>query len=127
MGLARLLEQMGDFLAVLELFEQLADALKVGGRRLVEQIGLAADDQHRPLGCVLAPAGEAGSDQLGCGGIKCLASFGDLSAQPCLGLGQSQTSKPAANVIADFGDRKSTRLNSSHLVNSYAVFCMKKK
>src|SRR5256885_1333702 len=25
------------------------------------------------------------------------------------------------------GDRKSTRLNSSHLVNSYAVFCLKKK
>src|SRR2546426_2908375 len=24
-------------------------------------------------------------------------------------------------------DRKSTRLNSSHLVNSYAVFCLKKK
>src|SRR5256885_12949705 len=29
----------------------------------------------------------------------------------------------AANVI----DRKSTRLNSSHLVISYAVFCLKKK
>src|SRR5256885_13311391 len=27
----------------------------------------------------------------------------------------------------DFGDRKSTRLNSSHLVISYAVFCLKKK
>src|SRR2546426_6038614 len=26
-----------------------------------------------------------------------------------------------------FGDRKSTRLNSSHLVISYAVFCLKKK
>src|SRR5947199_6813712 len=25
------------------------------------------------------------------------------------------------------GDRKSTRLNSSHLGNSYAVFCLKKK
>src|SRR2546426_4796097 len=25
------------------------------------------------------------------------------------------------------GDRKSTRLNSSHLVISYAVFCLKKK
>src|SRR2546426_2917488 len=25
-----------------------------------------------------------------------------------------------------FGDRKSTRLNSSHLVISYAVFCLKK-
>src|SRR2546426_7940897 len=27
----------------------------------------------------------------------------------------------------DFRDRKSTRLNSSHLVISYAVFCLKKK
>src|SRR5256885_12964805 len=27
----------------------------------------------------------------------------------------------------DFQDRKSTRLNSSHLVISYAVFCLKKK
>src|SRR5256885_13339134 len=26
---------------------------------------------------------------------------------------------------APFGDRKSTRLNSSHLVISYAVFCLK--
>src|SRR5256885_12064561 len=28
---------------------------------------------------------------------------------------------------ADLEDRKSTRLNSSHLVISYAVFCLKKK
>src|SRR5256885_11194023 len=28
---------------------------------------------------------------------------------------------------ADSPDRKSTRLNSSHLVISYAVFCLKKK
>src|SRR5205814_10407356 len=28
---------------------------------------------------------------------------------------------------ADAGDRKSTRLNSSHLGISYAVFCLKKK
>src|SRR3989454_3224911 len=27
----------------------------------------------------------------------------------------------------DLADRKSTRLNSSHLVISYAVFCLKKK
>src|SRR2546426_6561448 len=32
------------------------------------------------------------------------------------------------DVVADAGqDRKSTRLNSSHLVISYAVFCLKKK
>src|SRR5205807_6101920 len=30
-------------------------------------------------------------------------------------------------VAALGGDRKSTRLNSSHLVISYAVFCLKKK
>src|SRR5256885_7099854 len=29
--------------------------------------------------------------------------------------------------VARLGDRKSTRLNSSHLVISYAVFCLKKK
>ena len=30
-------------------------------------------------------------------------------------------------IGAAVGDRKSTRLNSSHLVISYAVFCLKKK
>src|SRR5256885_11473090 len=29
--------------------------------------------------------------------------------------------------VDSFEDRKSTRLNSSHLVISYAVFCLKKK
>src|SRR5258708_18396270 len=29
--------------------------------------------------------------------------------------------------LADQGDRKSTRLNSSHQIISYAVFCLKKK
>src|SRR5439155_13513801 len=30
-------------------------------------------------------------------------------------------------VEAELGDRKSTRLNSSHVASSYAVFCLKKK
>src|SRR5699024_12575045 len=34
--------------------------------------------------------------------------------------------KPA-NLIRFAGDRKSTRLNSSHVSISYAVFCLKKK
>src|SRR2546426_1338768 len=33
----------------------------------------------------------------------------------------------APDRVADRLDRKSTRLNSSHLVISYAVFCFKKK
>src|SRR5471030_2383117 len=34
---------------------------------------------------------------------------------------------PLYSPIAPGGDRKSTRLNSSHLGISYAVFCLKKK
>src|SRR5256885_8180631 len=37
---------------------------------------------------------------------------------------------PVVNELGSvplLGDRKSTRLNSSHLVISYAVFCLKKK
>src|SRR5256885_2984937 len=36
-------------------------------------------------------------------------------------------SSPGRRRLCDQGDRKSTRLNSSHLVISYAVFCLKKK
>src|SRR5256885_9760383 len=36
------------------------------------------------------------------------------------------TAVPSAGRVGDT-DRKSTRLNSSHLVISYAVFCLKKK
>src|SRR5438034_6385908 len=36
--------------------------------------------------------------------------------------------RPGASAKSRFeGDRKSTRLNSSHTVISYAVFCLKKK
>src|SRR5438552_12788789 len=33
----------------------------------------------------------------------------------------------AAEAAVGLGDRKSTRLNSSHQIISYAVFCLKKK
>src|SRR5438874_7327841 len=35
--------------------------------------------------------------------------------------------KATANFFSKIGDRKSTRLNSSHVEISYAVFCLKKK
>src|SRR5260221_1787948 len=37
------------------------------------------------------------------------------------------TGRPVETDIAKSIDRKSTRLNSSHTVISYAVFCLKKK
>src|SRR2546426_7613045 len=47
--------------------------------------------------------------------------FGRRYARCAAGVGAADGSS-AASV-----DRKSTRLNSSHLVISYAVFCLKKK
>src|SRR5205807_8115590 len=38
---------------------------------------------------------------------------------------QESPAKPSGSFFASGGDRKSTRLNSSHLVISYAVFCLK--
>src|SRR5688500_19179517 len=35
--------------------------------------------------------------------------------------------RPPRGALGRPGDRKSTRLNSSHLVSSYAVFCLKEK
>src|SRR5438552_16996918 len=35
--------------------------------------------------------------------------------------------KPLVDEVPDRRDRKSTRLNSSHQIISYAVFCLKKK
>src|SRR3712207_8074241 len=51
------------------------------------------------------------------------------------GSGQSVLAEPGLQVVGevgegerlDLGDRKSTRLNSSHANISYAVFCLKKK
>src|SRR5256885_4152665 len=64
---------------------------------------------------------------------------GEAASRAHLGLpGQQQqlleqvvrTGKPVVLVLSrqtEMRDRKSTRLNSSHLVISYAVFCLKKK
>src|SRR5256885_6962064 len=56
--------------------------------------------------------------------------YGSATGLPA-GGSPSWTADPTDQVNAQFGsgvaDRKSTRLNSSHLVISYAVFCLKKK
>src|SRR5256885_7434389 len=42
-------------------------------------------------------------------------------------LGHLRRTVGERSAVQKGGDRKSTRLNSSHLVISYAVFCLKKK
>src|SRR5690606_40746353 len=49
-------------------------------------------------------------------------SFPRSISRSTAGCRQSRTSSPAARR-----DRKSTRLNSSHVKSSYAVFCLKKE
>src|SRR2546426_8086851 len=46
------------------------------------------------------------------------------SASPCP---RTRARPPRGSPTRSLPDRKSTRLNSSHLVISYAVFCLKKK
>src|SRR5256885_9540908 len=55
-----------------------------------------------------------------CDGFLIEVVTGCARNTPVVGLNRSN---PTTGVL----DRKSTRLNSSHLVISYAVFCLKKK
>src|SRR5438067_7623566 len=42
-------------------------------------------------------------------------------------LGKRVATPDGVGRVGDLEDRKSTRLNSSHVSSSYAVFCLKKK
>src|SRR5437762_10612806 len=57
----------------------------------------------------------------------CLATalFTILSHEIAHLFGDTGSTRIASNIVQ--GDRKSTRLNSSHRCISYAVFCLKKK
>src|SRR5256885_3255237 len=70
-----------------------------------------------------APARRPGAG--GVPGLRLRALAADLTAARPLLLGTGQASSPTTPSTPP--DRKSTRLNSSHLVISYAVFCLKKK
>src|SRR2546426_53719 len=54
------------------------------------------------------------------------AEFGLHASVPIYSGGLGVLAGDQCKGASDLGDRKSTRLNSSHLVISYAVFCLKK-
>src|SRR3712207_8068920 len=64
------------------------------------------------------------------GTLRKVAEIGYTQVEPC-GLPSNAEALCAelrdAGLTAPSGDRKSTRLNSSHANISYAVFCLKKK
>src|SRR5688572_28847855 len=51
----------------------------------------------------------------------------DLHRNPELAFHEQRTAATLTARVKALGDRKSTRLNSSHSQISYAVFCLKKK
>src|SRR5947208_6185154 len=62
----------------------------------------------------------------------CRRSGAAHPAPDCAGLGgaaqcRAQPGLEGYPVVGQSADRKSTRLNSSHQIISYAVFCLKKK
>src|SRR5256885_10565170 len=64
------------------------------------------------------------------GGRRHSCRAGRCDPAPGGGVGPRRSDPRRSGGAASLGrprDRKSTRLNSSHLVISYAVFCLKKK
>src|SRR5439155_20697442 len=69
---------------------------------------------------LMGPAGSVGSNR---NPVPMTPAFLSLYVPPAMGMAGGTYNDRNAGVI---GDRKSTRLNSSHVAISYAVFCLKK-
>src|SRR6266542_6949424 len=87
-------------------------------RRLVRETALAPDDLIWPLFAV--PGKKVRN------AVKSMPGVFQLSVDELVAEAQAGWDAGVRSVIL-FGDRKSTRLNSSHGSSSYAVFCLKKQ
>src|SRR5690625_6298814 len=58
-------------------------------------------------------------------GLRLIKDVRNLTHVPLIATGQAE--QDITRIMALEKDRKSTRLNSSHVAISYAVFCLKKK
>src|SRR5205807_6724261 len=73
------------------------------------------------------PSCPIGKSECGAGCIFRGAAFSGRAIRAPIRVGPRAFTRKPARAVAKAQDRKSTRLNSSHLVISYAVFCLKKK
>src|SRR5260221_9887563 len=75
---------------------------------------------------LLQAAQELGAEESAHGAVGCLDSRGLRQRKPG-NWAKSASAETSSQSCSTARDRKSTRLNSSHTVISYAVFCLKKK
>src|SRR2546426_4654183 len=123
--------QGGDILAEIETDK--ADVeMEAFGAGVLRKVLVPAGEKA-PVGTLIGVIAEPGDD---IAGVLASAPAPAVAAPPAapapaqpLRPAVVSTPAPAAPAVnaPAVGDRKSTRLNSSHLVISYAVFCLKKK
>src|SRR5258708_16382259 len=95
--------------------------------------GTARGEQESGKSATTKLAEAIGSGQSGaaCSWLRRTCGFGRPGCHRCRLIGGTQLNESALrsndHVAAFHIDRKSTRLNSSHQIISYAVFCLKKK
>src|SRR5439155_9724592 len=101
-----------------ELSQQLPGALNLTGRTALAQLAAVLEQ------CELFIGADSGVMHVAAAaGVPLVALFGSTNAK-AWGPWRPD-GKPC--VVLESQDRKSTRLNSSHVAISYAVFCLKKK
>src|SRR5262245_64654376 len=84
----------------------------------------------RSYPCQQPPWGTLNAVNLNTGEIAWRAPLGQVDELVAKGAPPTGTPNMGGSIVTAGGlvlDRKSTRLNSSHLGISYAVFCLKKK
>src|SRR5205085_11740766 len=100
--------------------EPVGGALPVARQPVLRMLAIVLDvDAVLAVGHHAAARGQEGEDRV----------VGDREAAARVGYEQplGAGDRERRGAAGDVGDRKSTRLNSSHSQISYAVFCLKKK
>src|SRR3989454_4070755 len=88
-----------------------------------KQLGVYRETTWAALAARVAAVAQGLAARFGVGRGSTVAILGD----PCPEWTIADLAAQALGAVTYGIDRKSTRLNSSHLVISYAVFCLKKK
>jgi hypothetical protein len=97
--------QRVQFPALLELIKQPAHAFKILRRRRVDEVCVAANNQHGSPGMILAPRSQTRRDQLGRCRVDRFLAFANLGPEAGFSLGKRQPRQARVDEIADLAER----------------------